>query len=60
MLKTPLSNVSEQQAYEWVKTGHWSKREFIEWVEAVKEERYNRGYDDADSMHAEFNAGASL
>ena len=25
--------VTSKQAYEWVKTGHWSFRQFKEWVE---------------------------
>jgi len=25
-------NVSEKQAYEWVKTGYWSFKEFSQWL----------------------------
>jgi hypothetical protein len=24
--------VTAQQAYEWVKTGHWNKAQFIQWL----------------------------
>lgn len=27
-------NVSEKQAYEWVKTGYWSFKEFSQWLKA--------------------------
>ena len=28
--------ITSKQAYEWVKTGHWSLREFNEWFDAQR------------------------
>lgn len=30
--------VTEKQAYEWVKTGHWSLADFKAWMVEVREE----------------------
>lgn len=29
-------DISAKQVYEWVKTGHWSRRQFDEWVTNIK------------------------
>ena len=37
--------VTIQQVFEWVKTGHWDKATFTEWVEACKQDSYDTGWD---------------
>lgn len=32
----PQHEIDINLVYEWVKTGHWSKREFKDWLLAVK------------------------
>ena len=32
--------VSPKQAFEWIKTGHWTFREFNEWVCQTRNENY--------------------
>lgn len=36
MRESTLSDVSAKQAYEWVKTHHWDKRRYVEWLTAKK------------------------
>lgn len=38
--------VSEKQAYEWVKIGHWSLAEFSAWVAEKLTEKYSEAFDD--------------
>lgn len=35
--------VTEQQAYEWVKTGHWTKEQFVVWVTSVTGAAWSEG-----------------
>ena len=48
MNKVNLNNVSENQAYEWVKTGHWNLQKFQEWVYFVMQKSYDEGYKNCD------------
>ena len=33
-----------KQAYEWVKTGHWSFSQFVEWVQKREGDAHEEGY----------------
>jgi len=43
-----------KQAFEWVKTGHWTFRQFNEWQEAV----WASGYRDGENEFDEWNSNA--
>ena len=53
--KAEMLNVSIQQAYEWVKTGHWSKAAFIVWAEARMDYSYDCGWDAARATEYQSN-----
>lgn len=38
--------VSEKQAYEWVKTGHWTLSEFSAWMAKKLTEKYSQAFDE--------------
>lgn len=49
---------SPKQAYEWVKTGHWSFAEFSKWVadsrtavDSAYDQGYNAGRQDCSNSH---------
>lgn len=37
-------DISIRQAFEWVKTRHWSLRDFNEWVKAQQHKHFQEGY----------------
>jgi hypothetical protein len=39
-----LSEVPATQAFEWVKTGAWTKVTFLLWLDDVKQESYDNGW----------------
>lgn len=39
-----MNKITAQQVFEWVKTGHWSLRDFNEWVTAQKTNAHAAGY----------------
>ena len=43
MLK--LTDFSQEHAFEHAKSGCWSQSMFNEWMEAMLEKQYNKGYD---------------
>lgn len=43
-----MLNVTEKQAYEWVKTGHWDLKEFTEWFDAKLADSYTDGRNDVE------------
>ena len=55
-----LQNVTSTQAFEWVKTGHWNKKQFIEWfgsqITAEKELAFDNGYDCGSASAEMFGA----
>lgn len=38
--------VTEKQAYEWVKTGHWTLAEFTAWVTSVSGAAWSEGHEE--------------
>jgi len=49
--KENIWQVSQDQAFEWVKTGEWDLKIFEAWVDTIKEDQYQCGYDSG------FNSG---
>lgn len=42
--------VTASQAYEWVKTGHWNKRQFLEWNRGQLVPHHKRYFDLMEEM----------
>ena len=40
------TSADPKQVYEWVKTGHWSRRRFEAWLVAVTEKAAREGFED--------------
>lgn len=41
-----MDNITARQAYEWVKAGHWSNDEFIDWVTKQTGASWSEGYEE--------------
>ena len=38
--------ITSDQVYEWVKTGHWSMQQFLEWMQQREDKFYDAGHTD--------------
>lgn len=38
-----MNIITVKQAFEWVKTGHWTLSQFSEWVKVVQEDAFVHG-----------------
>lgn len=44
-LKKDILDISINQAYQWIKTNHWTLREFALWVKVTNLASYQQGFD---------------
>ena len=38
--------ITSDEVYEWVMTGHWSKQQFMEWLQQREDKFFDAGYTD--------------
>lgn len=42
-----VADITDTQVFEWVKTGHWSKGEFMRWVMVTQAREFTLGMETA-------------